>query len=146
MRVAASGKKTFGQRNQGGAGGNGFVRLNDDRIAEWILDADAGGAGEDEALLGRTVLSERVVGRVLYEDAAEVGFRTEVAGGDSRVERGVPTLGGFQRAVAAVADQRQGRNSHTGRLREDRDQVGANDEIAGLHAAVGKAVDRLGGW
>src|SRR5580765_8497335 len=146
MRVAASGKKTFGEWDQGGPSRNGLVRFDNYRLAERILNADAGGAREDEALLGRTVLSERVVGRVLYENAAEVGFRTEVAGGDSRVERGVGALRRFQWAVATVPYQRQGRNSYPSRLRECRDQVGADYEIAGLHAAIGKAVDRLSGW
>src|SRR5215470_4956508 len=140
MRVASAGKKTFRKRNEAGPCGRGLVRLDDDRVAERILNADTRRTREDEALLGRTVLSELVVSGILQKDSAEVRFRTEVARGDTGVECRIGTLGGFERAVTSVADERQGGNADAGRLRQDRDQVRTYGEVAGLHAAIGKAV------
>src|SRR5215813_4009788 len=130
MRVAAAGKKTLRKGDKGGVGRRSLVRFENHSLAKRILNADAGRAGEDEALLWRAVLAELMVRRILQKDAAEVGFRTEVSCCDASIERGIRPFRGFQRAVAAVANQSDRRNADPGWLRQNRDQVRTDDEIA----------------
>src|ERR1700739_3264995 len=106
MRVAPAGEKTLGERDEAGIDRRRFVGLKDDGLTEGVLDADAGRACEDEALLEGTVFPERVVAGVLREARAEVGFGTEVAGGHAGVEGVVGPLGGLEGIVATVADDR----------------------------------------
>src|SRR5215468_3385374 len=99
MRVAAAGKKTFRERDESGTRGRGLVGFKGDGVAERILNAEARGTRKDKTLLGRAVLAELVVVGILQQDAAKVGFRTEVAGGNSSVECRIGALCGFERAV-----------------------------------------------
>src|SRR5258707_7507844 len=108
MRVAAAGKKTLRQGDEAGAVGRSLVGLQDHGFAKRILDADASRAREHESFLRWAILAKSVVAGILKEDAAEIGFRTEVARGYSGVERGVSALGGFKRAVAAIANEGEG--------------------------------------
>src|SRR5580704_4024255 len=123
MRVAPAGEKTLGQRDEAGIDRGGLVGLENDGLAEGILDADAGRAREDEALLDRTVFAEGVVAGVLREDTAEVGFGTEIAGGHAGVERVVGPLGGLEGIIATIADDRDRGYADAGGLGKDRDQV-----------------------
>src|SRR5580700_278500 len=123
MRVSPAGEKTLGERDEAGIDRRRFVGLENDGLAEGILDADASRAREDEALLEGTVFPERVVAGVLREDTAEVGFGTEEAGGHAGVERVVGPLGGLQRIIATIADDRDRGYADAGGLGKDRDQV-----------------------
>src|SRR6267378_5176679 len=86
------------------------------------------------------MFSEQVVGRVLHQDTAEVGLGTEVARGYAGVDGCVGPLGGLEGTVAAIPNVGEARYAHAGGLRENRNQVRTDHQVAGLHTAVGEAV------
>src|SRR5712671_3799960 len=144
MGVAPAAKETLRQRNKGLAGGRGLRGIQQNRVSERVFDPDAGGTGEDESSSGAAISKKGVIGGVLDQQPAEVGFGAKIAGGDAAFDGGVVSTCAFQIVIAAVAGVEKIRSSYPGRLGEERDEVVGDLNVAGFYAAIGKAVSHAG--
>src|SRR5215471_13421428 len=100
MAVAAAGEEAFRQGDDGAARlsvRTGFAGGENVSVLEVVFYPDADGTGKDIFPLLQTVPAEGVVSGVLEKSPAEVGFGTEIAGGQTPVKGGVVSLGRFER-------------------------------------------------
>ena len=81
-----------------------------------------------------------VVAGVLHNDTREVRLRAEYPGGDAQIKRVERSLKRFERVIASIADVAKIRHSDTHSLREERHQVGIDDQIAGADAPVDESI------
>src|ERR1700687_2163546 len=140
MGVASAAEETLRQRNKSLARGCGVLVVQQNRGSERVLNADAGGPGEDESLSRSAISMKRVISRILDQQSAEVGLRAKITGGNPTFDGGVVTARTFQIAIAPVAHVEKIRNSYPGRLREERNEVVSDLNATRLYAAIGKAV------
>src|SRR6266478_2730827 len=138
--VASAAEETFRQRNKSLARGCGLRGVQQNRASERVLDADAGGPGENESLSRAAISKKRVIGRILDEQPAEVGLGAKITGGNSTFGGGVVAARAFQIAIAPVAHVEKIGNSYPGRLREERDEVVGDLNAGRLYAAVTETV------
>src|SRR5258708_24799297 len=152
MRVATAGEKLFRQRNQRNPGTDRFVRVGISRTrprrknpctSEWLLQSDAGGPGKDILSCRFAFAAERLIGRVLRQQAPEIRFRPKVAGGYKTVQSEIVSLGTFQRIVPLITNVGKSRSTHASRQRQQRELAGVKivGKIAGPHPAEIEAVD-----
>src|SRR5580692_9875893 len=153
MRVAAAGEKTFGQRNDCCIRTGGFcwvrTRLTgreDDRIAKGALQPDSQRTREHELLILRPVLAECMISGILAENAAEIGLRTEDTGCDCGVDRVIASLRALQIIVALVANVAEAGFAHAHWQGKQRNLVGADVYVAGLHPAISKTISECSGF
>src|SRR5690349_12132978 len=133
MRVAAAGKELFRQRDQRDALAYRLVgvwingarsRRHDAGASEGLLQSDGRRAGEYELMPWLSLSAESLVGGILHQRAAEIGFGSEIARGGKTIEREVVALGAFQGVVTLVANESEARTSHAHGKREERDFAG----------------------
>src|SRR5208337_4708355 len=98
--VAPATVETLRQRDKGLAGLRCFRRIQQNRAPETVLNPNRGGTGEDKSLSGAAITKKRVIGGVLDEQAAEVGFGTKIAGGNAAFDGGVAAARAFQLVIA----------------------------------------------
>src|SRR5437764_15168176 len=103
MGVSAARKKPLWKwddcRCDATCGARGWTRLagrQNQGVAENSLQPDACRAGDHELTIGGPILADLVVGGILYQKAAEVGFRSEIAGRYPAINRVVAPLGRFE--------------------------------------------------
>src|ERR1700681_611821 len=140
MGVASAAEKTLGERNKSLARGCGLRGVQQDRVSERVLNSDAGGSGENESLPGEAISKERMIGGVLDQQPAEVGFGAKITGGNAAFDGRVAAARALQIVIAPVAYVEKIGDSYPGWLREERNQVVGNLNAASLYAAIGKAV------
>src|SRR5215469_13506205 len=149
MAVAAAGEEAFRQGDDGAAGlsvGTGFAGGENVSVLEVVFHPDADGTGKDIFPLPRAVPAEGVVGGVLEKSPAEVGLGAEIAGGEAPVERGVISLGRFERVITLVADVAETRHTDARGQREQRDEVLGDFDVGGLHPAIVEAIKHGAGF
>src|SRR5690349_24125782 len=119
MRVSAAHKKSFWKRDDGwglaSCNTRGRTRLTgrqNQGITENRLQSQTRRAGDHKLAIAGAVLSHLVVRGILNKEAAEIGFRSEVAGRDSAIDGVVTAPCGFEWIIALVADVAEARNSH----------------------------------
>ena len=83
-----------------------------------------------------------MIGGVLDQQPAEVGLGSKIAGGNAAFDGGVAAARAFQIVIAAVAHVEKIGTSHPGWLREQRNEIGGDLNIAGLDAAVTETVGK----
>src|ERR1035438_5566975 len=140
MRVAPASEETLGQRNKSAASGHGLRRVEQNRVSEWVFNADGGGTGEDVSLSRAALAEKGVIVRVLSRKAAEVGLGAKITRGNAAFGGGVAAARAFQIVVAAVAHVEKIRHSYPGWGGEKRNEGGGDLNVAGLHAAVAETV------
>src|ERR1700730_3735834 len=147
MRVAAAGEKSLGQGNDGcrGTAGQdcirtGLPRWKNSGIAEGGFYTDSQRPREDEFLLRRAILAERVIGGILRQDPAEICFRAKVTGGDPGIDRSIAPFRAFQIIVTLVANVAEARFTHPHWKRKQRDFSGTDVYVGGLDATISKTI------
>ena len=85
MRVATTHQKAFRERNNDGRSTGclywvraDLARLKDVGIPERVLDTNTNRTRKHKFLVRGPILAERVIGRILHQDAAEIRLRAEV--------------------------------------------------------------------
>src|SRR5215469_9181374 len=117
MGVAAAHEETLGQGDQGESGRRAFSRLGDDGFCKRNLYPHPRRAREHEFSSGFPAFSKRMIGRILNQQTAEVGFGAKVAGGNPRVGGDVTSARGFEIVVAMISDVAKARLAHACGLR-----------------------------
>src|ERR1700730_15870913 len=147
MRVAAAGEKSLGQGNDGcrGTAGQDWIRTGLPRwknsgIAEGGFYTDSQRTREDEFLLRRAILAERVIGGILRQDPAEICLRAKVTGGDPGIDSGIALFGTLQIIVTFVANVTEARFTHPHWKRQQRDFRGTDVYISGLDPTISKTI------
>src|SRR5208282_1029547 len=142
MGVAPSAVKTLRQRNQGLTSRSRLRWVQHHRASQRVFNPDAGGTGEDKPLPRAAIAKEGVIGGILAQHPAEVGFRAKIAGGNAALERGIAAASAFQVVIATVTNVEKIRNAYPGGRGEKRNEVGGDFNIAGLHAAITETVGK----
>src|ERR1700682_5021064 len=121
MRVSTASKEKFGQGNNRGArradvlpspgiGGAGSWG-QDSGLPEWLFQSDGRRARKHVLAPWTSFAPERVVGRVLGDCAAEIGFGAEVTGRSEDIQREIVPFRAFERVVAFVSDVGEARTA-----------------------------------
>src|SRR5258706_914441 len=103
MGTAAAHIEALGQRDQSMASGNRVRRAEQNGVAKRVFQSHASRTREYPTRAGSVIAEKRVIGRILDQSTAEIGFGAKVTGGHAALERGVATVFGFQIVVAPVA-------------------------------------------
>src|SRR4029077_14547413 len=140
MGVASAAEKTLRERDKRMADWRRFRRIQYYRVSERVLNPDAGGSGEDESSSSAAISKKRMVGGILNAHRSEVGLGAKIAGGNAAFDGSVAAAGTLQIVIAPVAHVEKIGYSHSGWLREERNEVVSNLNAASLYPAIGKAV------
>src|SRR5579864_455598 len=127
MERTATGKILAGSQNDGAA--KGVFDSYASRTSEYVLPS------------WQRIFAERLISRILEEEASKVGFGTEIARGRAAVYGGVVALGSFERVVALVANVGETRRAHACGLGEERDLILSHYNVGGFYQAIGEAVN-----
>src|ERR1035441_9696141 len=104
------------QRTRTGRQNPGFVNR--------LLHADGRRTGEHVLMTGLALASKGVIGGILRQRAAEIGFSSKVLGRSKTIEREITPLRAFEGIVTFVTDVGEPRTAYACRQGEDRDFAG----------------------
>src|SRR6267143_290024 len=116
MGTSAAHIKAFWQRDQSTTSRNRLRRAEQHCVAEGIFETNTCRTREYPTGAGSVVAEKRVVGRILDQRTAEIGFRAKVTGRHAALERSVTAVIGLQIIVAPVAHKKEIRFAHARRL------------------------------
>ena len=144
MRVSAPGEELFRQRNDRDSLAHRFPgiwvqrtspRGHNSSTSEGLLQADASRTGKHVLTPRLALSSKRIIGGMLAQGPAEIGFRAEGGGRGKSIQREISSLCALKGIVPFIVNKGESRTAHTGRKREQRDFTGVKPlrEVAGLH-------------
>src|SRR5215467_7041499 len=113
MRVAAAHEEPFRQRNEGRGPRGSLTGLKDFGAAEWVLHTHASRPGKHQ-LFGRSLLlAKRVIRRILYLHAAEVGLGAKIVRCNAGIKSGIASTPGFKQVIAMIVTKTESRLAHS---------------------------------